>query len=120
MAGAAGRCGPERALVVMPSLAEHAMVQCRPAPPCASLLLTEGYPNALLFAAVRDSSSLPSISAATLLMGCARLGRRPGPKVRQLCWEVVVSPEGLRSNRQGLPNAAWALAVLEVRCRAEL
>ena len=94
------------------------------AEPCSAGLRhfapTECCPNALLLAVVGGCPALPSINAATLLVGCAKLGRHPGPEVRQQCWEAVGSQKAVQSNPRGVSNAAWALAVLEVRCRAKL
>ena len=93
------------------------LLLCRLVPPRASLLPTEGVHDCCASAVVCDHHSLPSINATALLMGCAK---RLEPQVRQQCWEAVVSPEAVQSDPRGVPNAAWALAVLEVRCRAEL
>ncbi len=58
------------------------------------------------------AETLPSIHASTALLGCAKLGLHPGRRAIQACWEAVV--RGGEGDPQGVANAAWALAVLEV------
>lgn len=61
---------------------------------------------------------IKSINASTLLVGCAKLGERPGPATLRACWSAV-EREG-RGDPWAIANTVWALAVLEVSQPAAL
>jgi hypothetical protein len=73
------------------------------------------YVTCLPTAVVAGSKSLAYMEGTAALLGCARLGFHPGPKVIAACWEAMVHAGAL--NVQAVANTALALAMLEVRHR---
>ncbi len=51
--------------------------------------------------------------AASLLVGCAKLGKPPSPDILVAFWQVVERDGANSANF--VANAAWALAVLQAR-----